>query len=391
MKRKIVLYGTGMEGEKFYCKWHEFYEIVFCIDQRHGRTFHGLPVYDISEVQTSLGDYLVVIAGKEPFRYEMENRLKKIGLLEYKNYIFSECIGRKLAILYGNCHMVVLEKYLCSNPKFSDEYYIKIFLVNYKKYPSENDLQHCSLLIGEDIRADGGHVSIYDLKSCVSQECISIIIPNLFGTNIYFPQSVSKQGEEEQKKLIMKHFAKNAIDYDKVDPTQMTAVRNMGCDDYNINFVFCNLPVDEIENKIEEEDLYEKDFIVEKFNQAIQKLKDREEKCDIIISDYILEHYQERQLFYDPRHPVEDVVCEKGRRILRLLGIEVIEYDRIGRMIDEEEMFIYGCVKRALKLNFEQKYIRVSKNNTRSTFQKKPLCLREWIEDCLWWNKNQDK
>lgn len=60
-------------------------------------------------------------------------------------------------------------------------------------------------------------------------------------------------------------------------------------------------------------------------------------------------------------------------------------------MIDEEEMFIYGCVKRALKLNFEQKYIRVSKNNTRSTFQKKPLCLREWIEDCLWWNKNLDK
>lgn len=56
----------------------------------------------------------------------------------------------------------------------------------------------------------------------------------------------------------------------------------------------------------------------------------------------------------------------------------------MDQVVRQNEMFIYGCVKRALNLRFEQKYIRVGASHY--TLQGKPLSLQEWIKDCKKWN-----
>lgn len=356
MKQTVVLYGTGIEGEKFYWKWKDLYEIEFCIDMIHRRSFHGNNVYNISEIKDKLKGKFIVIAAKVPYRFEMEEQLKKIGLKEHKNYIFSEYLGRKLAIMYGNCHMQVIEKYMNFNPEFKRQYYIKVFLVFKRQTPSIEDLRHADLFVGQDIRR-GKYVSTEELKKQLSNTCKVYVIPNLYGINLFFPQERStKELEMMQKKLIMKHFTRDAIyfegeDYNKLcldKEDNVNVTRYLGCDDYNINSSFVGLSVEEIKNKIENEDVYEESEIIDAFRKEIKKLKEREKNCNVEISDYILNNYQERQLFYDPRHPVEELICEKARRILRMLEIEIIEYNGPDRSIDYEETYIYGCVKRAL-------------------------------------------
>ncbi len=384
--RKIVLYGIGLEGEKFYYRWKDEYEIVFCIDKFPKKTFHGVPVYDICKkgIADKIREYFIVIAGRLPHRNDMEKKLKEIGLKEYEDYTFSERIGRNPAILYGNCHMDILERYLNSNPLFANKYFTKRFFIAEGAVPSENDLAHCDLLIGQDIWSKGGYVSIDELKSKTRESCRKIIIPNLYGTNLYFPQA-EKDGVEilENYESFLRHFKDDALGY-RGGVEQKKAVKNIGFLDVNLSTAWNGLTVEAIKNKIKNERIYGEQDIIDKFNYAIQKLKEREKKCDIEISDYILEHYQEKQLFYDPYHPIEEVVCEKGRRILKRLGIEIIEYNKIGRFLDGAEMFIYGCVKQALNLKFEQNYIRIGVNRN-YTLGNKPLCLEEWIEDCLRW------
>lgn len=43
--KKVVLYGVGLDGEKFYCKYKEQYEFVYAVDKNSGRFFHNMPVY----------------------------------------------------------------------------------------------------------------------------------------------------------------------------------------------------------------------------------------------------------------------------------------------------------------------------------------------------------
>lgn len=78
--RKIVLYGIGLEGEKFYWRWKDEYEIVFCIDKFPKKSFHGVPVYDICKegITEKIRDYFIVVAGRLPHRNDMEKKLKEL-------------------------------------------------------------------------------------------------------------------------------------------------------------------------------------------------------------------------------------------------------------------------------------------------------------------------
>lgn len=122
--------------------------------------------------------------------------------------------------------------------------------------------------------------------------------------------------------------------------------------------------IDDIVDMIQNKDVYSSEMILENFENEIHKLQERERECDIKISDYILDNYQKQQTFYDHNHPAKDVIMEKGRRILKVLGIEIDEsvttMDRKS-IVDGGELFLYGCVRRALGIQYKQLYIK--KNN----------------------------
>lgn len=75
-------------------------------------------------------------------------------------------------------------------------------------------------------------------------------------------------------------------------------------------------------NVIKDSTFLNGDEIEKKINQSFENLQMREKYTDIKISDYIKNHYQERQLFFAPNHPVNEVLMECTKRIIKSLNYD---------------------------------------------------------------------
>lgn len=192
----IVIYGAGLTAEKFLCLYQDKYKISFFIDRNAPREFHGIPVYTLNDAIKFLKDELIVVMARNRHtESELISRLTEKGFCEYEDYIALRKLNKKLAILYGNCHFSVLEEFLNKIPEFQDEYYIDRYYVadrdKSKREPSEDELNRCDLLITQDIKSENelGVMDCFSAKNKV-RHGKTIITPNLYGCNIYFPQAV---------------------------------------------------------------------------------------------------------------------------------------------------------------------------------------------------------
>lgn len=283
--------------------------------------------------------------------------------------------------------MIKLENYLLNQPEFSRIYYIRRYYVadldENKRFPKENELRFCKLLISQDIQKNNSFFvpGVEELEKKILSHCKCIRIPNLYGFNFLFPQI-----KEFDKAVFNYHINKNAIDINN-NPLRRSQVESAVCwvmrwEDENIN-KNCG-GINDIQNMIENAEIYCKEEIIRNFQKQIEKLRKRENVCDIKISDYIEKNYKTKLLFYDPNHPSNEVIYEKGRQIM-----EILELNRKkGKMYDDEmdqgEIFIYGCVRKALKLEYKQEYIKCCQYEF--TLHKHPLNLCEYIEEYVLWN-----
>lgn len=399
--KDIILYGAGVEGEKFYWAYRGYFRILFCVDRICHRKFHGIPVFDFNEVFRELQKKknFIVVAAKENAYGEISASLQNIGLKEFKDYVEVGNIERKLAVLYGNCHMGIIKEYLETNPVFVREYKIRYYFLQKEKIPDEV-LEYCELLIVQDIQEENKYQFLCADQLCnkVNDKCICIKIPNLFGMNIYFPQFKKNRGNYccgmARYEIFQRHVNQNAVVmYDNKSRGEFAdVIRVLDFDggDENIDrLVLENKSVKEIADFIENGEVYEDKFILKNLEKEINKLMEREKKCDIEISDYILQNYKTKQLFYEPKHPANVLIIEKGRRILNLLKIEIDESIPVKNVLDGGELFIYGCVKRALGITFKQKYVK-KVNYLRYTLKGRPMDLEEYIENYIKWTCEKD-
>ena len=395
--KKVVLYGVGCEGEKFYCKYKEQYEFVYAVDKNSGRFFHNMPVYSFEEVKDDLNNYFTYVAvGSEKSWKEVRAAFEGIGLAEYKNFLSAEYANKKLAILYGNCHIYQIMRYLQANPAFSREYTVQYYFRDVGELLAANNaLEMCDLFIVQDIMKNNkfGLPSVEEVTGRLSEKCICIKIPNLYGCNLFFPQ-LKPCSEIDFEKRRQLHANKNAIDFDRISEagkekvTDLLANTLMWKDVCLEGLYNAGGGINEIKDEIENGDAFTEEFIKESFDLELKKLKAREKHCDIKISDFIEENYKKTLLFYEPYHPTSKILFEKGRRILEILKIDIDESCEVSDLLDGAEVFVYGCVKRALGLEYTQKYIR--KNNIRNTYRytlcNTSLTLEEYIEEYIIWN-----
>lgn len=394
---KIAIYGVGLEGEKFYCRYKKVYEITFAIDKNCNRTFHGIPVYSIEQLESFLKNnntgggipYIVITTGIHYL--EIKSELESIGLEVNKDFCKMECLlEKKKAILYGNCHIDVLRRYLESNPCFNKIYTCNYYFVHDKArkqelYPSDTELADCDLLIAQDIRDNNsvGAASYNFLTKKVTSKCICVKVPNTYGLNLYFPQiSIADWAEIENR-----HIGKAYVDLEnRRDAHYVGEVirgiighRDLIIEEMIKNGCIPSIMKEEINNNV----YWKKELIIEYCNNALSKFEKREQDCDIRISDYIKENYKKKRLFYDPYHPVSELIFEKGRRILNFLNIQIDENIVPCYELDQNEIFIYGCVQNSLKLKFENKYIRRFYCNY--TLRNRAITLEEYLEDYAAW------
>lgn len=385
---KIVLYGTGLEGEKFYCKYSKQFEIVYCIDKRERGKFHGKSVYVLDEIRAVIEKYYIVVAVRESTYYEVKAELEHHGLKEFDNFAWNSAFEKRIVFLYGNCHMKALERYLNTNPFFVKDFFVRSYDIT-KETPGEQELVYCDILIAQDIREDNylGKVSCNELiKKHITGE--NIIIPNLYGYNMFFPQIDYRNPFDSVQRNVETHFSREAIDTESLDERGKVAAHDFTYmvigrgDGYIDTMHHMGYTVSEIKNSILEKEIWSRKEIQDNFDKVLTKIKEREKQCNFMISDYIENNFQKYRIFYSPSHPTGMITRVKGERILQILGVEDETELCFDNGLGGDEIPIYGCVKRALGLKFEQQIYR---RNSYWTLSNRPESLEEYVENYIAW------
>lgn len=375
MKRDIVIWGCGLEGEKFYWAWRHKVNILYAIDMRYQtlQQFHGIEVHSPQDIKSLKQHYIVVCVGDLGIWDEISGKLRENGLNEFENYIRSDFYGnKKLAVLYGNCHMDAIERYLRRNSEFSNIYRTRFYYVNNSDgecFPSKAAMRNCDLFIAQDINEKNAKAlpSTFALKKILRKESMSIIIPNVYGMNLYFPQcEKGKFGD-----ALKEHFKAFQINVDERKGQELW--RRL---DWLNEISDTNIDLHGNGECILDINTYNSKDILANVEKQIIKLEEREKLCDVMISDYIRENYRYKKLFYEPYHPAGVLIKEKGRRILEILGMTEDDSDLYIEM-DSKELPIYTSVSEALGLKFDNKYIR---KNTGV-----PMNVKEYVEHYISW------
>lgn len=373
-KEKIVLFGTGTVAETFYRQYKNEVEIVFCVDnntEKQNGTFHNLKI--LPPVKKNLTDYfvvVVVVAGV--YYHEIRKQLTELGLKEFTDfaYCIRSRLGKKMAMLHGNCHIQVIREYLTKSPAFSEEYQVYPNLpIHLQKEDHLDDsvLEKCDLFIHQDIQTNnqfGFKFSDDYILKRLKKNCIAITIPNLFGLGHgFFPQTV----ENSRNKIY------------NGDPNGMFFY----VDENIISFMEQNLSTNEIVNVLTTKKIYNRDQVIDNFNYYIEKIQRREKNWSVKILDYILKKYRFEQLFYDEEHPTNLILEEISKGILRKLAIFADRKIVLDLCLDWHEVPIYPCVGESLGLQFNENIIRKkSKAKLRDVEMDFEEYIREYIEWC---------
>lgn len=386
---KIVLYGTGLEGEKFYCRYSKQYDIVYCLDKRRRTNFHGKRVYSLDEIEIDAKKYFLVVAVGALLYHEVKVELEQYGFKEFEDFIWSGAFQKKIVYLYGNCHMKALEQYLNMNPFFVRDYFARSYDIT-KEVPTEWELGYCDVFITQDIREDNylGKASCDELikKHTIGE---NIVIPNLYGYNMFFPQINYRAPNEIVHRNVKVHLSKEAIDVESLGERGKVTAHNFtylmfgeGGDTYIDTMYHMGCTITEIKNNILKKEIWSKREIQDNFDTVLARIKEREKQCNLTISDYIEKNFQRFRLFYNPSHPTGMITRAKGERILQFLGVESDDELYFYNGLGADEIPIYGCVKRALGLEFEQ---HIYRRDSSMTLTNRPEDLEEYIANYIAW------
>mgnify|MGYP003307744905 CR=1 FL=1 len=369
--KKIVLYGTGYEGEKFfYSNYKIVDQIAYCIDAAHEGFFHGIPIVTLEKAEKIKEYYIYVAAIWETYE-KIKRSLEELGLIEYLNFSWGLEYNKKVVVINANCHGRPIEKYLLKSKKFLKNYIIHhIPQVQENKEIDELLLKRADVYIHQDIRKDNSinyKLSDEYIIPKLNKDCKKITIPNLYGTMgcWMFPQHT----EGVLPSIKVRDGNRNTFYKD-------TVLEEL----YENNIVLLSEYVKFYKNY-----KYEEKLLNKYWEEGIQKLQQREEKWDIKISDYILENYKKVPCFVDIGHPSMYIMLEIGKRLAKYLDIDDITYTyEIGHLGLASP--ILPCVKEHFKINYGITDTLCERNFVLGEILEDDLS--NYIREYLWWSHN---
>lgn len=381
MKEKICIWGTGKVAQKIYYLASQKFDIECFYDndkRKHQQKLYGI---DVKGWEPGLHKNKIIIASS--FWKEIATQLVEKGMVPFVDFTFpSETFStyemfdyhilyelrqlgckipydkiyanKKIGLVYGNCQTDLISRALRMHKEFSNEYsmiaipkvceynedsrYLEDFISN-KEF-----LQRVDLLIYQKVHKNNRFSPILDtdlLVEKLSFSCKRVRIVNIYFSG-YFPQydlPYVRVGKEVHQSGIFP-FGDTFID----------------------NMIANGEDKDSIVEQIIQEEFLDYTQIRENASNSIIELKNREQDSDVCITDYIIQHYQERQLFYSLNHPVEELLIEYTNRILKYLGFDdlklsISDFCMLIGSLKGQDIPLYPSVIKALELNeYEKSY-----------------------------------
>lgn len=361
-----ILWGTGVDAERFYYQYHNIIKILYCVDNVHyGEEWHGIQVKHPNSIIKGEGKILVAT---ELYYAEIKKQLQKMGFLEYKDFDFCFHINKKIVFINGNCHCRIIKSYLETVKEFTDIYVFGSLplLYEYKDY-DERILEYCDLFLHQDIRKENSVGEKYSDEYMIQKlraDCVRCCIPNLYG----HPKALFYKNHKPNKKGRMIGRIGNP-------------------------FAYCEEIIDECMNQNQSIDIIcerlngkiaNKDEVLNQFQQDKEKLLEREENWDIKISDFIYQTIHQVQLFYDVGHPTNILLKEIANRILKFLNIQVPISAELDDAVAQAEVPVYDDIRKILGIQWQTSYLR-NKGKPYFVLSGAKMDLREYIREYIWW------
>lgn len=370
MMKKIVLFGTGLQAEKFAFECGKDFDIQYVVDfEASEKKFLG--TYDVQKANAeNCSKFFLVVAG-DYYRSKIIPFLSKMGMKELEDYIWYEWNDKKIVVLNANCYGPQIKKYLQADTDFNSNfafYPVPTICENKQKSISEHIMKKCSIFIHQDIRvqnAFGYKLSDEYLMKQLPPHALSITIPNLvgFGTAFY-PQS-----DLTNKRSRPYPNAANGL-FPHADK-----VIDHFCEEGN--------SVEEILYKCRDGEIFSKQKIVDGLNENYRKFKQREEKWDIKVLDMIMDLHRDTQVFYDGAHPANFIIRYICENILDRLGIHK-KLDLYGNGLNLYENPVYPDVKEALMLSWGGAEAFLRKDSP-FKLTKRNMDMEEYIKEYVFW------
>lgn len=357
---RIAIWGTGYYAKKFYLLEHKNFEVVCFYDndkKRWGQELYGIPVkqwdndknvkiiiassYWEEILKGLLEDGLRLLYDIIPFQflhsrnisYRVIDNLRREGVDVLQ--LLQELKGsRKIAVIYGNCQTAMLGEILLINSSFADKYYFVIIpsVFEYNSGVEWRDLwdkllehaefwRQVDLFLCQNVSVSNKFcpkLATDNIVKKLSSTCKIIRIVNIFFDG-YFVQRINNNNN------FMKEIQQSGL--------------------FPFGDIFVNellkkgISIKDILKLIKDENFFTPEFIEYAVRQSLAELSEREKEVDVVISDYIESKCRETQLFYSPNHPVNTVLIEYARRIIRYMGLddEEIHEDIVSLKV--------GCLK----------------------------------------------
>lgn len=370
LKKEIVIFGTGIDGLRCMDVLHKQYQLspkYFIVNNCQQMSFAGYSVKECDKTNTA-GKF-ILIATKEWTYGAIKEQLCSMGLVEFEHFIYYEWMFKKLVLLHGNCHLDVIESYLKSSREFTKRYSIypnpRIYANTSKTIPLEV-LQNVDLWIHQDIQDNNGYgyeMSDNYLRKYMKETAVEIVIPHLFGLGkILFPQS----GVNENNPCLSNERDKNGMfphaDF-LIEQCVQEGLSTAEIVEYCLN-----------ENALTEEE------VIDNYKYHMDKIRSREENWDIKISEFISKYLCHKKLFYDMGHPTNVILEYITSEVLKKLGIKEEIYTDMK--LDTHEVPVYPAVKKYLKLEWQEREIRISSGAKRIADE---MNTEEYIKEYLYW------
>ncbi len=261
--------------------------------------------------------------------------------------VFLEIKNEKpICVVFGNCQTFYMTRILHQTDVINTNYNIIEFpliqdlTVEKKTGFSRDLLKHISLFIYQNVSDDNKFSPLlstdrYILPS-LDKNCLKCSFPFVYFKG-YFPQYVWNRRN---------YLLDNYMPYGDLKIQEL---------------IEKGYPISKCVEELGDLKLFSDKELKDNLSDTISELQKRESHCDVKISDFIFENYQEKYLFYTPSHPVTDLLIEVAKRIFKHLNIQnyYIKSESLPEN-DGYEMLIYPSVVKKLNLKFEKRRFRYS-------------------------------
>ena len=374
--REINVYGTGVNAIRFVLLNRDVKIMAFIEGkkQEYQKAFMAdafrslVPVVPFEDAGSILKNRYTVIASSEDAYCEIKDKLEQeYALVEFEDFEYYMTYRKKIAVAYGNCHMLWIKKALTLSKAFSSIYgfYPLDAICSYKECGGikSNVFEKCDLFIHQCIwekNEYGSEFSSNNFIKKIPSKCKIIGVPNLYKMpRFMFPQIVDDDNLQWE---------------------------NFGWfyRDYYIDTNYKHMNVVQIRDMIMDDNLICANDILLGQEAFYEKVRLREKEWDIKILDFLRNRMQEEHLFHDLGHPTNAVMSFIAMKILELLQISSKGLDmNVLYSLDASEVPIYKSVSSTLGLKYNVNVIRKSQGRKLNMCQ---MDLEEYIKQYIAWH-----